>query len=106
MFGQITEGRSDLRFPVRVITRSLSFIEESDLDVAEWLDGRQESSRPSDLGRGLGPGKFSASDLATSENRTHSNDPFDSTNRIRSPCPLSGTSGFRYDGIASLLYNA
>ena len=56
--------------------------------------------------KGVGSGTFSDSDLTTQEDRTQSNDPFDSTNRIRSPCPFSGTNGFSYDGVASHPDNA
>ena len=65
MFGQITEERTDLRFLIRMISRSLSFFEDSDLDIAEWLENHPEVSRPSDLGRGWIP------ELLTTRISTH-----------------------------------
>ena len=55
MFVRITVERADLWFLIRMIPRSLSFFEDLDLDIAEWLGNHPEAPLPSDLGRGWAP---------------------------------------------------
>ena len=52
MFWHISEDRSDLWPIILTINRSISFFEDSDSEIAEWLEDHQSIARPLDLGMG------------------------------------------------------
>ena len=55
MFGHISEPHTDLWTLIRMIHRSISLLDDSDSEIAEWLEDHPEVSRISDMGQGWIP---------------------------------------------------